>query len=87
MTATPSHAQTLATQVIATGLTRPTYVTSPRGDFGRLFVVEQRSGSTGRIKVINLANNTVNSTIYLSITGLSTGGERGCSGWPSTPTS
>ncbi|MEY3232549.1 MAG: hypothetical protein RL689_2638 [Planctomycetota bacterium] len=80
MTATPSHAQTLATQVIATGLTRPVYVTSPRGDFGRLFVVEQRSGSTGRIKVINLATNTVNSTIYLSITGLSTGGEQGLLG-------
>ena len=34
--------QTLATQTIVTGLTRPVYVTAPRGDYGRLFVVESR---------------------------------------------
>ncbi len=80
MTTGVATAQTLATQTIATGLTRPVYVTAPRGDFGRLFVVEQRSGSTGRIKVISLSTNTVSSTIYLSITGLATGSEQGLLG-------
>ena len=75
-----SNAQTLATQSIATGLTRPVFVVSPRGDYDRLFVVEQRSGSTGRIKVISLATGAVSPTIYLSITGLSTGSEQGLLG-------
>ncbi len=78
--AAESRAQTLATQVVASGFTRPVYVASPKGDFGRLFVVEQRSGSTGRIKVISLPSNTVSATLYLSITGLSTGGEQGLLG-------
>jgi len=75
-----ANAQTLATQTVATGLTRPVYVAAPTGDYERLFVVEQRSGSTGRIKVISLATGTVSPTIYLSITGLSTGGEQGLLG-------
>ncbi len=79
-----AHAQTLATQVIASGLTRPVYATSPRGDFNRLFVVEQRTGTsspaTGQIKVINLNTNTVSPTIYLSVPGLSAGSEQGLLG-------
>jgi len=74
--ATIANAQQLATQVITSGLTRPCWVGSPDGDNARLFVIEQRlnraSGTdpfTGRIRWINLANNTVSSTTppYLTI--------------------
>jgi len=73
-------AQQLATQLIATGLTRPIFVASPPGDPNRLFVVEQRSGSTGRIKVIDLNTNVVSGTLYLSITGLAIDSEQGLLG-------
>jgi hypothetical protein len=68
--------QTVATQTIVTGLTRPVYVTAPRGDYGRLFVVESRFRATssdpwsGRIRIINLTNNTVGSTPFLSVSGV-----------------
>jgi glucose/arabinose dehydrogenase len=72
--------QTLTTQQIATGFARPVFATSPRGDFNRLFVVEQRSGSTGRVRVVSLVDNSVSSTIYLSITNVATGNEQGLLG-------
>ncbi len=59
---------------IATGFNQPVFVTAPPGDTTRLFVVEQ----VGRIKIINLSNNTVLATSYLDISGIITvGGERG----------
>lgn len=75
-----THAQGISTVRIATGLSRPVYVTAARNDFTRLFAVEQRSGSIGRIRIINLAGNTLNATPFLSISGVSTGGEQGLLG-------
>ncbi len=66
----PGSAQ-LATEVVASGLTDPLYLTAPAGD-SRLFVVEQ----SGRIRVI--ANGTLSSTPFLDLTSaVGYGGERG----------
>jgi glucose/arabinose dehydrogenase len=49
---------------IATGFTLPLYVCAPPGDASRIFVAEQG----GKIKIINLADYTVNPTPFLDIT-------------------
>ncbi|HYF14486.1 MAG TPA: PQQ-dependent sugar dehydrogenase [Phycisphaerales bacterium] len=57
---------TIATQVmVASGLSRPVFATSPVGDDTRLFIVEQRplaSPARGRIRIFNLTTNTLQST-------------------------
>jgi hypothetical protein len=60
---------------IATGLDRPLFATSPPGDTGRLFIVEQK---TGLIKILRLATGTIDATPFLHVSGLNIGGnERG----------
>lgn len=61
---------------IATGFSQPIFATAPAGDTSRLFIAEQG----GAIKILNLASGTVNSTPFLNITGITTGGERGLLG-------
>ncbi len=73
-------AQTIDTVRVANGLSNPLYVTAPTGDYNRAFIVEQRSGTTGRIRILNLPGNTLNAAPYLSITGVSTSGEQGLLG-------
>ena len=46
----------LSTERVASGLSRPVQVAAAPGDTERLFIVEQRSGSTGRIKILNLCH-------------------------------
>ncbi len=70
----------LTTIRVASGLTRPLYVTHAPGDYKRVFIVEQRSGTTGRIKILNLANGVVNATPFLSISPVSTLSEQGLLG-------
>jgi glucose/arabinose dehydrogenase len=62
---------------VATGLSRPAFVTSPPGDYERAFIVEQH---TGRIKILNLDDNSLNGTPFLDIDGLATGNEQGLLG-------
>ena len=69
----------LSTERIITGLARPVQVTAAPGDTNRIFIVEQRSGSTGRIRIYNLETETLNSTAFLSLT-VSTGSEQGLLG-------
>ncbi len=71
----------LTTVRVASGLARPVYVTAPPGDTDRLFVVEQRSGSTGRIRILDLTNDppTPLFTPFLNVT-VSTGSEQGLLG-------
>ena len=64
---------------LVTGLARPVQVVAPPNDFDRIFIVEQRSGSTGRIRIFNLDTNTLNSTPFLSLT-VSTSSEQGLLG-------
>ena len=69
----------LSSTRIATSLARPVQVTHAPGDTSRIFIVEQRSGSTGRIRVYNLDTETLNSTAFLSLT-VSTSSEQGLLG-------
>src|SRR5256885_1182556 len=58
----------LTTELVASGFITPLYVTSPRGDFNRLFVVEQYpDGQNGRISIINLADRSVNPKPFLTV--------------------
>ena len=71
------HAQT-STLRIASGISRPVFVTAPPGDTSRLFVTEQH---TGRIEIIDLDNNNaVLPTPFLDLGGLATGNEQGLLG-------
>jgi hypothetical protein len=58
---------------VASGLTQPLFVTAPPGDSGRLFIVQQN----GQIRILNLATGTLNSTPFLTLTGLAAKGEQG----------
>ncbi len=73
-------AQVLDLQQVATGFSNPVLVTHAPGDFANIFVVEQRSGSVGRIRVVNLATGAVQATPFLSISPVSTGSEQGLLG-------
>ncbi|MEM7228436.1 MAG: PQQ-dependent sugar dehydrogenase [Planctomycetota bacterium] len=70
----------LTTERVASGLARPLYVTHAPGDFDRAFIVEQRSGTTGRIRILNLNTGTVNATPFLSVPSVSTSSEQGLLG-------
>lgn len=66
---TPAGAQTLLTTTrIASGLSSPLQVTSAPGDATRLFVVERG----GRVKIVNIPGNTVNTTAFLDVSSLVT---------------
>jgi len=66
----------LATKRVAAGLSSPLYVSSPPGDFERLFIVEQNSA---RIKI--LKNGQILATPFIDLGAkASGGGERGLLG-------
>jgi len=58
----------LTTELVASGLRRPNFVTAPQGDFNRIFVVEKE----GRIRVIE--NGNLLATPFLDIDSLVGGG-------------
>ena len=70
---------TLTSQRLVTGLARPVFVDAAPGDDSRIFIVEQRSGSTGRIRVFDLSSNMLLSTPFLSVS-VSTSSEQGLLG-------
>jgi len=70
----------LTTVRVASGLALPLYVTAPPGDNARVFILEQRSGTTGRIRILNIPAHTLNATAYLSISPVATGNEEGLLG-------
>jgi len=76
----PAHAQTLTTVRVASGLSLPLYVTAPVGDFNRVFILEQRSGTTGRVRILNIPANMLNATPYLSVGPVATDSEQGLLG-------
>jgi len=73
---TRSEADTaLTTELVASGLSSPVFVTHAPSDFGRVFIVEQ----VGRILVMDLATSQVD--VFLDITGrVGFSGERGLLG-------
>ncbi|MBL8047333.1 MAG: PQQ-dependent sugar dehydrogenase [Chthonomonas sp.] len=60
-----------------TGLARPVVVAYAPND-SRMFIVEQRSSTVGRIRVV--VNGSLQATPYLSINGVATGSEQGLLG-------
>ena len=72
-----ARAAALKTTRVASGLSRPLFVTSPPGDTARLFIVEQH---TARIKI--LTGGSILPTPFLDINDLviNTGNERGLLG-------
>ncbi len=78
--AAPALAQNITTETIQSGLTRPVFATAPNGQFDRLYILEQRSGTQGRIRILSLQNNTMFPGNFLVIDPVSTGGEQGLLG-------
>jgi glucose/arabinose dehydrogenase len=79
--ARPSIAQNqLTTRRVASGLTEPVFAGAPPGDTNRLFIVEQGTNSIAYVKILDLATQTVLPTPFLTVAGLSFGGERGLLG-------
>ncbi|HYJ31670.1 MAG TPA: PQQ-dependent sugar dehydrogenase [Candidatus Binatia bacterium] len=83
--APPVHAATpLHTVRIASGLSKPLFVTSPPGDTARLFIVEQRGADNrGRIRIFK--NGAVLARAFLTTAVLSTGTEQGLLGLAFAP--
>jgi hypothetical protein len=76
----------LATLRVASGLSRPVFVTAPPGDVDRLFIIEKR----GIVKILNLPTGVVNATSFMNIDALVGGGtsnnsERGLLGFEFHP--
>lgn len=69
-------AQQLDAIRVASGLSSPLFVTAPPGDFNRLFIVEQG----GRIRILNLKTGVLNTTPFLTVSNLQSGGEQGLLG-------
>ncbi len=65
----------LKLQPISSNLSAPVFLSAPRGDVNRLFVVEQG----GTIKVLDRTTGSQLST-FLTLTGITSGGERGLLG-------
>ena len=72
---TPPSSTALKLQPISSNLSAPVFLTAPRGDVNRLFVVEQG----GTIKVLDRTTGSQLST-FLALTGITSGGERGLLG-------
>lgn len=77
LAADPAAAQGSLVERVATGLARPVFLTAPPGDRQRVFVVEQH---TGQIRILRLSDLTFASAPFLTVAGLSTGGEQGLLG-------
>jgi glucose/arabinose dehydrogenase len=75
-------ATTLTTERVASGLARPVYVTHAPCDYDRVFIVEARSGSTGRIRILDISQSppVLLATPFLSINNVATGNEQGLLG-------
>jgi len=61
---------------VASGLSSPLFVTAPPGDFNRLFIVQQG----GQIRILNLKTGILNSTPFLTVGNIVSGGEQGVLG-------
>ncbi len=70
----------LRTMRVVEGLARPVFVTAAPGDRTRLFIVEQRTGATGRIRIYDRVGGTLLTQPFLSINPVSTGSEQGLLG-------
>ncbi|HYB99117.1 MAG TPA: PQQ-dependent sugar dehydrogenase [Candidatus Limnocylindrales bacterium] len=67
----------ITTELVTGGLERPLFATAPPGDTGRLFLVEQHSG---RIRILDLGNDTLLATDFLDLDDIATDDEQGLLG-------
>ncbi len=65
-----ASAQDIASRLVVSGLSRPVYATHAPGDESRLFIIEKR----GRIRILDLDTETLNSDYFLDIDSITTGG-------------
>jgi glucose/arabinose dehydrogenase len=74
----PAQAQALVTTRVANAYSSPVFVCSPPGDMDRLFVVQRG----GQIRILDdlYGNPTKLSTPFLTVTGITSGGEQGLLG-------
>lgn len=70
----------LTTTRVASGLALPCFVTHAPGDTSRIFILEQRSVTTGRIRILTLPDNTLLATPFLSVSPVDTDDEQGLLG-------
>ena len=68
--------QSLHAILVASGLSAPLFVTAPPGDFNRVFIVQQN----GVIRILKLNTGLLNSTPFLTVSNIVTGGEQGLLG-------
>src|SRR5438105_13702781 len=61
---------------VASGLSSPLFTTAPPGDSNRLFIVQQN----GVIRIFNLNTGTLNTTPFLTVGNIVSGGEQGLLG-------
>ena len=76
-------AEAIHTVRVVSGLSLPVFVTAAPGDTTRLFIIEQRSGSTGRIRI--LRHDSLLTRPFLSVSNLATGTEEGLLGLAFNP--
>jgi glucose/arabinose dehydrogenase len=69
----------LATETIASGFTNPVFAAQAPGQPGLMWVVEQRSGNQGRVRILDLNTGTPDPSPVLSVT-VATGNEQGLLG-------
>lgn len=65
-----ASAQDIASRLVVSGLSRPVYATHAPGDESRLFIIEKQ----GRIRILDLETETLNSDYFLDIDSITTGG-------------
>ena len=75
-----ADAQSMTATRVVSGLSNPVFATHAPGDSSRLFVVEQGSGGTAQIQILDLNSGSVNANPFLTIDNVATGGERGLLG-------
>src|SRR5436190_7949077 len=65
------------TELMTGGFSEPVAVTAPPGDTNRLFVIELE---TGLIRIYNRITRSIETTSFMDVPGVITGGERGLLG-------
>ncbi|MFP4540216.1 MAG: PQQ-dependent sugar dehydrogenase [Opitutales bacterium] len=70
----------LALERVTSGLSQPIFLTAPPGDTERLFVVEQGSGTSARVRIVDRESGEIASDPFLTLEGVLTGGEQGLLG-------
>ncbi len=76
--ATTTRSQnSMSIELVSFEFDRPVYATHAPGEPDRLFVAEQH---TGNIRILDLQTGLTNATPFLTVTGISTGGEQGLLG-------